>query len=126
MFQTSKNLTRWGTRLSSQYRSCLHSSTLVNSQNYIRCVSRWNSSTSSTPSPPSSGFPGAPNSSFTQELSFQRNWPIISTYRILDTEGMVLNGAVEPEIENEVLIKMYKSMITLNVWFLKRLKLVWS
>lgn len=75
------------------------------------------SSTSSTISPPASGFPGAPNSSFTQELQFQRNWPIISTFRVLDTEGAVMNGAAEPEISDQVLIKMYKSMMTLNVRF---------
>ena len=99
-----------------QHRSLCHS-TIKKHHGSLLSLFRSSSSSSSTTSPPASGFPGAPNSSFTQELQFQRNWPIISTFRVLDTEGAVMSGAVEPEINDKVLIKMYKSMMTLNVGF---------
>jgi 2-oxoisovalerate dehydrogenase E1 component alpha subunit len=57
-------------------------------------------------------FPGAPTSTFTSSLNFQKDYPIIPTFRILSQDGILLGK--EPEIDDKILIKMYKDMITLN------------
>ena len=43
-------------------------------------------------------FPGATGSSYTEEMSFSRNWPIIPTYRVLDTEGQVIVPGHDPKV----------------------------
>lgn len=59
-------------------------------------------------------FPGAPGSLYTEVLKVERDWPVISTYRVLDPDGIVINQSEEPKIEESKLIDMYEKMITLN------------
>ncbi|RKO87917.1 hypothetical protein BDK51DRAFT_37079 [Blyttiomyces helicus] len=59
-------------------------------------------------------FPGAPTSTYTEELKFISDHPTIPTYRVLDLEGNVIEKAQEPELPKETLLKMYKCMVTLN------------
>ncbi|KAJ3131650.1 hypothetical protein HDU90_008172 [Geranomyces variabilis] len=59
-------------------------------------------------------FPGATGSHYTEKMSFNRDPKAMSTYRVLDLEGNVIDPAQEPNLPKEVLLKMYKSMLTLN------------
>ena len=38
-------------------------------------------------------FPGAPNSQYTETLKFERDWPVIPTYRVLDLDGNVVSSS---------------------------------
>ncbi|TPX44052.1 hypothetical protein SeMB42_g03190 [Synchytrium endobioticum] len=59
-------------------------------------------------------FPGAPASVYTETLSFLKSFPIIPTYRVLDTDGAVLVPSEEPNIPPSKLIQMYRTMLTIN------------
>ncbi|KAJ3110085.1 hypothetical protein HDU96_006929 [Phlyctochytrium bullatum] len=60
-------------------------------------------------------FPGATAGSFyTEQLEFQRNYPTIPTYRVLDQEGNVIVAAEEPKLPKEEALRIYQLMITLN------------
>ncbi|KAI8905508.1 thiamine diphosphate-binding protein [Gorgonomyces haynaldii] len=59
-------------------------------------------------------FPGATGSKYTEKLVFANDYPILPTYRVLDTSGNVLLKDQEPKIADDVLLKMYKNMITLS------------
>jgi 2-oxoisovalerate dehydrogenase E1 component alpha subunit len=43
-------------------------------------------------------FPGAPESQYTEQFKFERDWPIIPTYRVLDTDGIVVDPSQEPDV----------------------------
>lgn len=58
-------------------------------------------------------FPGASGSHFTQTLSFKSNYKAIDTYQVLDQTG-VPASPVPSSLTKDVLVKMYKNMITLN------------
>jgi 2-oxoisovalerate dehydrogenase E1 component alpha subunit len=47
-------------------------------------------------------FPGAPMSQYTEELKVDRDWPVLPTYRVMDTDGVVVNSSQEPDV---ILIK---------------------
>lgn len=59
-------------------------------------------------------FPGAVTSKFTNELQFQRpqDLPAMPTYRLMDTNGIVVDASREPDVSKELALKMYKDMIT--------------
>ena len=59
-------------------------------------------------------FPGAPSSSFTESMNFATSWVVIPTYRVLDTDGNIMDPSQDPKLDSDVLLKMYKSMIVLN------------
>ncbi|KAJ3127478.1 hypothetical protein HK101_005579 [Irineochytrium annulatum] len=60
-------------------------------------------------------FPGATSGSFyTESLEFQRDYPTIPTYRVLDLEGNVIVPGADPKLPKEECLKMYKLMLTLN------------
>ncbi|CAZ83310.1 unnamed protein product [Tuber melanosporum] len=62
-------------------------------------------------------FPGAVNSKFTNELKFQRpqDLPAIPTYRLIDTHGQVVDKSREPDVGQELALKMYKDMVTTSI-----------
>lgn len=66
-------------------------------------------------------FPGAVNSKFTNELKFQRpqDLPAIPTYRLIDIHGGVVDKSREPDVSQELALKMYKDMVTSRfpLWF---------
>ena len=60
-------------------------------------------------------FPGAVNSKFTTNLSFERpsTYSAIPTYRIMDSDGVVVDETRAPEdVSPEEAIKMYTNMLT--------------
>ncbi|XP_030750229.1 2-oxoisovalerate dehydrogenase subunit alpha, mitochondrial [Sitophilus oryzae] len=61
-------------------------------------------------------FPGA-TTSWTQKLQFteQNSYAPIPVYRVMDSKGNILDPAEEPQLSNELLLKMYHDMSLLNV-----------
>ncbi|KAI9031310.1 thiamine diphosphate-binding protein [Hyaloraphidium curvatum] len=62
-----------------------------------------------------SHFPGASGSAFTPELRFHDDRSVMPTYRVLDTDGRVVEGADDPGLPVETMLRMYRNMIALNV-----------
>jgi 2-oxoisovalerate dehydrogenase E1 component alpha subunit len=60
-------------------------------------------------------FPGASGSSFTEKMAFQRDWPIIPTYRVLDENGKVIDATQDPKLPSSTLLKMYENMVRLSL-----------
>ncbi|KAK3673898.1 hypothetical protein LTR78_006100 [Recurvomyces mirabilis] len=63
-------------------------------------------------------FPGAVNSKFTTSLRFSRasEDDAMPTYRILDQEGKIVDkDQSPPDISTELLLKMYKDMVTVSI-----------
>lgn len=63
------------------------------------------------------GFPGIRQTIFTTEPVFQQPEDIssIPIYRILDRNGNILDASQEPQLSHELVRKMYRDMIQLNV-----------
>ncbi|KAL8697622.1 MAG: hypothetical protein Q9201_007037, partial [Fulgogasparrea decipioides] len=59
-------------------------------------------------------FPGAVDSKFTTRLSFERpsTHPAIPTYRFMDSDGVVVDKAREPDVSDEEVLVWYKNMLT--------------
>lgn len=58
-------------------------------------------------------FPGALNSKFSNTLKFQKSedTPAIPTYRLIDTNGALLDTSREPDLSKEKALKMYRDMV---------------
>jgi 2-oxoisovalerate dehydrogenase E1 component alpha subunit len=63
-------------------------------------------------------FPGAVNSKFTSKMDFihPSEHPAIPTYRVMDSDGVVLVPEQEPDIDIEEILTWYKNMV--SGWFL--------
>ncbi|CAG9765218.1 unnamed protein product [Ceutorhynchus assimilis] len=61
-------------------------------------------------------FPGA-KTSWTEKLQFTEpsQYTPIPVYRVMDRTGNILDATQEPQIKDEILLKMYKDMSVLNV-----------
>ncbi|KAI9331570.1 thiamine diphosphate-binding protein [Obelidium mucronatum] len=60
-------------------------------------------------------FPGATfGSVFTEKMEFLSDYPTIPTFRVLDVEGNVIVKEQDPQLPSATLIKMYKTMVSLN------------
>lgn len=62
-----------------------------------------------------SKYPGALDSFFTNEMGFRGPGESLSTFRVMDEEGVISDPATAPKISKELALKMYKDMITLNI-----------
>merc|ERR1712166_743407 len=52
---------------------------------------------------------------FTPELDFKDRFDKIKCFRVMDEEGVIVNdGGYEKLIDNEKLVKMYETMVTIN------------
>jgi 2-oxoisovalerate dehydrogenase E1 component alpha subunit len=52
---------------------------------------------------------------YSETLKFDKEWPVIPTYRVLDTDGKVINSNEDPNLDSATLLKMYTHMVTLKV-----------
>ena len=59
-------------------------------------------------------FPGAVDSKFTTQLNFERpsNIPAIPTYRVMDSDGVVVDQAWNPDVSDAAILMWYKNMLT--------------
>ncbi|RPB24423.1 hypothetical protein L211DRAFT_784783 [Terfezia boudieri ATCC MYA-4762] len=62
-------------------------------------------------------FPGAVKSKFTSALQFQSpgGAPAIPTYRLMDTDGVVIDKSNVPKVGKEMALKMYRDMVTVSI-----------
>ncbi|KAF8472041.1 thiamine diphosphate-binding protein [Kalaharituber pfeilii] len=62
-------------------------------------------------------FPGALKSKFSPELKFQSpgDAPDIPTYRLMDTDGVVIDVSNEPKVPKEMALKMYRDMVAVSI-----------
>ncbi|KAI4123936.1 MAG: hypothetical protein LQ338_005047 [Usnochroma carphineum] len=74
---------------------------------------RW-SSVSQRPGSDHVHFPGAVDSKFTAKLSFEQpsTHPAIPTYRFMDSDGVVVDKAREPDVSEDEVLTWYKDMLT--------------
>ncbi|KAM0698988.1 hypothetical protein Q7P36_001033 [Cladosporium allicinum] len=89
-----------------------------NSSICVQCQRRWQSKVSQRPGSDRVHFPGAVNSKFTTNLSFNRATEddAMPTYRVLDQDGVVVDKeAHSPDISDEEAIRLYKDMVTVSV-----------
>ncbi|KAG0242178.1 hypothetical protein BGX31_000515 [Mortierella sp. GBA43] len=59
-------------------------------------------------------FPGALDSHFSHVLEIREKMDPIDTFRVMDTDGKVLDPSLEPDVTEEFAVKIYKDMLTLN------------
>ncbi|KAF9168136.1 hypothetical protein DFQ26_001313 [Actinomortierella ambigua] len=60
-------------------------------------------------------FPGAVDSHFSQVLEIREKMEPIDTFRVMDTDGTVLDPSLEPKVTEEFATKIYKDMLTLSI-----------
>ncbi|KAI0120559.1 2-oxoisovalerate dehydrogenase alpha subunit mitochondrial precursor [Hypoxylon sp. NC0597] len=62
-------------------------------------------------------FPGAVNSAFTSDLKFvvPSDYPAVPTYRVVDQDGNVVDRSFKPDLTDEEVIKLYKTMLTVSI-----------
>ncbi|KAL8652525.1 MAG: hypothetical protein Q9226_004239, partial [Calogaya cf. arnoldii] len=82
----------------------------------LRGSIRW-SSVSQRPGSDHVHFPGAVDSKFTTKLSFEHpsTHPAIPTYRFMDSDGVVVDNAREPDVSDEEVLKWYTNMLTVSI-----------
>ncbi|CAJ0548899.1 Ff.00g025120.m01.CDS01 [Fusarium sp. VM40] len=75
------------------------------------------SSVSQRPNSNFVSFPGALKSSFTSSLKFENpeSYPALSTYRVVDQHGVVVDEAFKPDISDEEVIRLYKDMLFISI-----------
>lgn len=78
---------------------------------------RVSSSVSQRPHSEYVSFPGALKSAFTNTLQYQQpqSWTALPTYRIVDQHGDVVDSSFEPDIPNEVIVKLYTDMLYISI-----------
>ncbi|KAL9604681.1 MAG: hypothetical protein Q9219_000401 [cf. Caloplaca sp. 3 TL-2023] len=59
-------------------------------------------------------FPGAVDSKFTTNLSFERpsTHPVIPTYRFMDSDGVEVDKGREPGVSDDEVLTWYDNMLT--------------
>lgn len=75
------------------------------------------SSVSQRPNSNFVSFPGALKSAFTSSLKFEdpESYPALSTYRVVDQHGVVVDESFKPDISDEEVIRLYKDMVFISI-----------
>ncbi|EFW21670.1 hypothetical protein D8B26_001825 [Coccidioides posadasii str. Silveira] len=78
---------------------------------------RWGSSISQKPGSDHLRFPGAINSKFTTNLNFinPSDQPAIPTYRVMDSDGVIVDKSRAPNVPDEEVISWYKNMVQVSI-----------
>ena len=51
---------------------------------------------------------------FTQDLEFKSSFEKIKCFRVMDEEGNIINKPYENSIDDKLLQRMYRTMVTMN------------
>ena len=51
---------------------------------------------------------------FTNDMEFRSSFDKIKCFRVMDEEGNVINPGYDKKISNDLLLKMYDTMVTMN------------
>ncbi|CRK11846.1 hypothetical protein BN1723_017258, partial [Verticillium longisporum] len=75
------------------------------------------SSLSQKPNANHVSFPGAVKSAFTHTLKYEApsDYPALSTYRVVDQDGIVVDESFKPDLSDEEVIKLYKDMVYISI-----------
>ncbi|RYO78325.1 hypothetical protein DL763_009694 [Monosporascus cannonballus] len=75
------------------------------------------SSVSQRPGSSHVSFPGAVKSAFTSDLKFalSADSPALPTYRVVDQDGNVVDQSFKPDLSDEEVVKLYKTMLTISI-----------
>ncbi|EEY21799.1 2-oxoisovalerate dehydrogenase subunit alpha [Verticillium alfalfae VaMs.102] len=75
------------------------------------------SSLSQKPNANHVSFPGAVKSAFTHTLKYETpsDYPALSTYRVVDQDGIVVDESFKPDLSDEEVIKLYKDMVYISI-----------
>jgi 2-oxoisovalerate dehydrogenase E1 component alpha subunit len=75
------------------------------------------SSVSQRPNSDYVSFPGALKSAFTSQLGFvhPESYSALSTYRVVDQNGTVVDQSFQPDISDEAVVKLYKDMLYISI-----------
>jgi len=100
-------------RLTSLAHKCLMRPAMASSGPTIRAAIHDDASPSSADA---SHFMGIHKTNYTETLSFLKadSYDGIPVYRVMDREGQVIHPGQEPQLDDEKLLHMYKSMTMLN------------
>lgn len=62
-------------------------------------------------------FPGALEAKFTTELKFDhpKDRDVISCYRVMDTEGIIVDKSYKIDLSDEEALKMYTNMVGISI-----------
>ncbi|PSS18428.1 hypothetical protein M430DRAFT_120913 [Amorphotheca resinae ATCC 22711] len=103
------NLQRCGTRI-------LRPQSVSLRQPRIHTTQRWSSSISQRPGAAGVHFPGAVNSKFTSDLSFEHpsTYPAIPTYRAMSPDGDIISPTLTPP-SDELSLSMYHNMLSVSI-----------
>lgn len=83
----------------------------------LRAGTRAASSISQRPGASHVSFPGAVKSAFTSDLKFalSADSPALPTYRVVDQDGNVVDQSFKPDLSDEEVVKLYKTMLTISI-----------
>ncbi|RYP14539.1 hypothetical protein DL765_006315 [Monosporascus sp. GIB2] len=83
----------------------------------FRAGTRAASSVSQRPGSSHVSFPGAVKSAFTSDLKFalSADSPALPTYRVVDQDGNVVDQSFKPDLSDEEVVKLYKTMLTISI-----------
>ncbi|RBQ94322.1 hypothetical protein VDGD_05481 [Verticillium dahliae] len=75
------------------------------------------SSLSQKPNANHVSFPGAVKSAFTHTLKYETpsDYPALSTYRVVDQDGIVVDESFKPDLSDDEVIKLYKDMVYISI-----------
>ena len=78
---------------------------------------RHGSSISQRPDSKFVSFPGAVKSQFANSMQFEepQTYPALSTYRVLDQNGLVVDPSFKPDLDDEAVVKLYLDMLTVSI-----------
>ncbi|KAI0477678.1 thiamine diphosphate-binding protein [Xylariaceae sp. FL0804] len=80
---------------------------------HVRCAS----GISQRPGASHVSFPGAVKSAFTSELRFARpsDQDALPTYRVVDQDGQIVDQSFTPDLGDEEVVRLYKTMLTVSI-----------
>lgn len=75
------------------------------------------SSISQKPNSPHVSFPGALKSAFTSSLKYEapQTYDAMTTYRVVDQHGEVVDESFRPDIPDETVVELYKDMLYISI-----------
>ncbi len=62
-------------------------------------------------------FPGAVKSAFSHDMKFElpSTYTALSTYRVVDQNGVVVDESFQPDLSDEEVVKLYTDMLTISI-----------
>ncbi|KAK0733255.1 thiamine diphosphate-binding protein [Lasiosphaeria miniovina] len=90
---------------------------IVWSQTNLHLRRRCAGSISQRPDAKHVSFPGAVKSAFSNTMGFEQpsTYPALSTYRVVDQHGEVVDPSFVPDLDNDAVVKLYRDMLAVSI-----------